>query len=468
MKRILLSLLFSGIFFIGSAQDVTIKKGKILFDKKEVASVDGKKRVYTFSNLENKPIFSIEYRSELFPYGKNKIWYTITNLTTNEKNDFETKSTSFSLFNLEKMIVKTFSEGEYKILTENGINTDIVNELISNNKRDILDEFNREIEEYNKNLKNYLQLVQDNGIYFDNKGNIYKADKEIGKITMFAENNFRTYILKENNDYTVGNWWGGEFKLGDKVLFLKETENPLLDSNTKSIKNNEFFSAIVGFALSNGYTLGNQLKTAVTKNNQDQFNQKLQENKDNSVNLYDVTGYLIDEKGNKIDGKLSINFQTVTQGLKQSNVSSIPENLGKSVYLKSINEKGKEKSTRYKSNSGVKFCTESEDCYLGLKTIGNANNAIGNIMSLSADFSYFYKIVYDQNNYLILEDPESKSLYIKIPNQQKALYLGNSNKDKLQKNFDEYMNCNLNASDYDLTTIDGIKVLFEKYKSTCN
>lgn len=135
--------------------------------------------------------------------------------------------------------------------------------------------------------------------------------------------------------------------------------------------------------------------------------------------------------------------------------------------MKAANEKGKEKSTRYKSNTGAKFCTDSGDCYLGLKTTGNTFNALGNVMSLSTDFSYFYKIMSEDNGYLILKEPASNKLYVKIPHQEKALYLGNTNDDKLQKNFNEYVKCDLNSSDFDLKSIDGIKVFIEKHKITC-
>ncbi|MDM1550780.1 hypothetical protein [Empedobacter falsenii] len=55
MKKILLCVSILAVIYT-SAQDIDIKKGKVLFDKKEVALVEGKKRVYTLSDLQNKPI----------------------------------------------------------------------------------------------------------------------------------------------------------------------------------------------------------------------------------------------------------------------------------------------------------------------------------------------------------------------------------------------------------------------------
>lgn len=455
-----------------SAQEIDIKKGKILFDKKEIALVDGKKRVYTFSDLQSKPLVSVEYKTEPLPYGGNKVWFKFIDLSTNQSNDFETDMTNFSLFNLEKDIVKTFSNGQYKFITSNGIDQAVVQEILQKEKRDIQAEYLNYMAEYQKTLDELTELVKSNGIYFDNKGIIYQNDIKIGQIlihpTTFSVDD---YTLVENNNYKVGEWKGNTLEISDlKDVYrinFKEFENPLKDKNSRDVKNNKFFTLIVGFALKNGFTLNTQLQTKTTNEERIDLQNKIIEAKTNSSNLYDVPGYLIDEKGNKVVGKLSINFENATSQVDKSNVESLPENYGKSVFVKAFNEKGKEKSTRYKSNAGAKFCTDAGECYIGLKTIGNAFNAVGNIMSLSADFSYFYKILSDNKGYLILSDPGSNKLYLKIPQQEKALYLGNSNDDKLEKNFNEYIKCNLNFADFDLKTVDGLKTLIEKHQTTC-
>lgn len=471
MKKILLCVSILAAIYT-SAQDIDIKKGKVLFDKKEVALVEGKKRIYTLSDLQNKPILSIEYKAEPYPYGGNKIWFRLIDLTSNQFNDFETDMKGFSLFNLEKNIVKTFSNGQYKIITSNGIDQSIVQQILQLDKRDIQEEYNNEILAYNNLLNELSELVKSNGICFDNKGIIYQNDIKIGQILHTPSgSSVDNYTLVENNNYKVGEFRMNSLEISDlnKIysLKLKELENPLKDKNTRDVKNNKFFTQIVGFALKNGFTLNTQLQTKNTTEVRIDYQNKIAEAKANSSNLYDVPGYLIDEKGNKVVGKLSINFENATSKVEKSNIESLPENYGKSVYVKAVNEKGKEKSTRYKSNTGAKFCTDSGDCYIGLKTIGNAFNSIGNVMSLSTDFSYFYKILNEDNGYLILEEPSNNKLYVKIPNQEKALYLGNNSDEKLQKNFNEYTKCSLNATDFDLKSVDGIKTFIEKYKTTC-
>lgn len=477
MKKLLFGLFMLGAIYT-SAQEIDIKKGKILFDKKEIGLVDGKKRVYTFSDLQNKPLFSIKYNLESLPNGEVRKWYTIIDLSTNESNEFITEELGSSL-SLEKNTVKTFTEGEYKILKTNGVDQEVIKQLVSTNKKDYTADFKTELEAIKKLEADALKITGENSINVDKKGNIISTknneNKFIGTIKISKNGYANTYEIVENNGLIVGKWSDNKLILENgKKFSLKESTNPLANPTAPSSKENDFLNTMVGYALLEGYTLENQLynKKLEQKNNAIQENQEavenqINENKLNSSNLYDVPGYLIDEKGNKVIGKLLINFEGVKQGIKEGNVQELPENMGKSVFVKALNEKGKEKSTRYKSNTGAKFCTDAGECYIGLKTIGNAFNSVGNIMSLSADFSYFYKILSENKGYLILEEPASNKLYLKIPQQEKALYLGNSNDDKLEKNFNEYIKCNLNFADFDLKTVDGLKTLIEKHQTTC-
>ncbi|MGV0967305.1 hypothetical protein [Empedobacter falsenii] len=471
MKKILLCVSILAVIYT-SAQDIDIKKGKVLFDKKEVALVEGKKRVYTLSDLQNKPILSIEVKDNILPNGESIDYYTLTDLATNETNDVVARQSKFS-FSLEKGTIRTFSEGDYRLLNENGFDKTLINKVITTNKKNYQEVYNTKKDSINKVLNEATTLVKKNNIIFNaSNGTIvnqetYPAKKIIIGSLKQVDNKF---YLKEN-ELTVGIWENKRFTLENGNSYY--IQGPLMSSAKVQI-DEKFANHLIGFALLEGYGLENQLyykkeeeKKQMMAENYLDYQNKVADAKSNSSNLYDVPGYLIDEKGNKVEGKLSINFEDISQNIQKSNVGSIPENYGKSVFVKALNEKGKEKSTRYKSNTGAKFCTDSGDCYIGLKTVGNVFNSIGNVMSLSTDFSYFYKILNEDNGFLILEEPSNNKLYIKIPNQEKALYLGNNNDDKLEKNFNEYIKCSLNATDFDLKSVDGIKIFFEKYKTTC-
>lgn len=357
-------------------------------------------------------------------------------------------------------------------MTENGFDKSLINQIITTNKKDYTEIFNQKQDSINLVFRNAASLVKEQNIKFDpSNGSITKqADYSSKKIVIGSiKLNGNKYYLKENT-LDIGIWDNDKLTLENgKTFFIKGS----LTSSVNPKVDEKFANNLIGLALLEGYGLENQLyykkeedrKNGIIQNSID-LQDKIADAKANSLNLYDVPGYLIDEKGNKMTEKLYINFEDATSKVEKRNVESM-ENYGKSVYLKAANEKGKEKSTRYKSNTGAKFCTDSGDCYLGLKTTGNTFNALGNVMSLSTDFSYFYKIMSEDNGYLILKEPASNKLYVKIPHQEKALYLGNTNDDKLQKNFNEYVKCDLNSSDFDLKSIDGIKVFIEKHKITC-
>ncbi len=471
MKKNLFSLIVLSSFYL-TAQDIDIKKGKVLFDKKEIALVNGEKRVYTLSDLQNNKVISIEVKNNILPNGEALNWYKLTDLITNESNDIITNPSKFS-FSLEKSTIRAFSEGNYKLLTENGFDKALITHVMTSNKKDYTEILNSKKDSINSVLNNAVSLVKKQNIKFDaSNGSIINQEAYPAKKIIIGslKQDGKRFYLKENT-MNVGVWEDNNFTLENGNSYY--IQGPLMSSVNVQIEE-KFANHLIGFALLEGYGLENQLyykkeeeKKQMIAENQLDYQNKIAEAKVNSSNLYDVSGFLIDEKGNKVIGKLSINFENATKGVDKSNVESLPENYGKSVFVKALNEKGKEKSTRYKSNTGAKFCTDSGDCYIGLKTVGNAFNAIGNVMSLSTDFSYFYEIVNDDKGFLILKEPASDKLYVKIPKQDKALYLGNNSDDKLQKNFSEYIECNLSALDFDLKSVDGIKTFIEKYKTTC-
>ena len=158
MKKILLSLFILSAIYT-SAQDVDIKKGKVLFDKKEVAIVDGKKRVYTLSDLQNKPILSIEVKNNILPNGESLDYYTLVDLVTNETNDVIATQSKFS-FSLEKGTIRTFSEGNYKLLTENGFDKKLISQVITTNKKNYQDIFNAKKDSINQVLNEAVSLVK--------------------------------------------------------------------------------------------------------------------------------------------------------------------------------------------------------------------------------------------------------------------------------------------------------------------
>jgi len=183
-------------------------------------------------------------------------------------------------------------------------------------------------------------------------------------------------------------------------------------------------------------------------------------------------GYVIDEKGQKIEGKLTVLFKSIDD--PNSNIADLTT-YGKQVSLTSINKKGKTKRETYKSKNGIRFCVEVNEknhCFLGLKTMGTTEFIGESVSSFSLDFSKFYKVLYEAGGYFVLTNPsrqDKKDFVIKIPSQEKGLYINKSNIDTLKKNLLEYANCNsINFDSYDFSSLTDLIYILNEIKENCN
>ncbi|RRJ88084.1 hypothetical protein EG240_14195 [Paenimyroides tangerinum] len=84
MKKILTICLII-ISFSTLAQEITTKKGKVIYDDKEVALIDKKKKVFTISTLDNTSSYNFVKSDEKLANGVFAILYEVTNNKTNEK-----------------------------------------------------------------------------------------------------------------------------------------------------------------------------------------------------------------------------------------------------------------------------------------------------------------------------------------------------------------------------------------------
>ncbi|MGV0970315.1 MULTISPECIES: hypothetical protein [unclassified Empedobacter] len=254
MKKILLSLfIVCSIYSFG--QDVDIKKGKISINKKEVATIDGKKKVYTIANIDNVPVATIKWNFEIMPDGSKSYWFTITDLSTNDVNDVVTEGVGNSI-SPEKIIVETFSKGEYKIFNENGIDKDLLKTLVATNKRNRAEEVSNEKEKIEINLSEVKYLFDNSKLSIDSSGSVLKESKKVGKITFTTFINEKSYELLNSEGIEIGKWKNGIFTLNNGSTYkVEETNNPLNSPmvNGKD-KNSKFFVNLVGFALKEGYS----------------------------------------------------------------------------------------------------------------------------------------------------------------------------------------------------------------------
>lgn len=471
------------------AQKIKIDKGEIKLDEKTVAYIEGKKPVFKIYRLDKSYAVTAELKNA--PNEQAIPWIELKSEITGKSNELDFKSRKFSAFNFsgDRNIAYELLDGNY--LNAEGLNKEAIEDFINGESTGIAVKRMKAQEEINKAnalADSYQLTIDDRGVIYSIKAqNPDPLDKKMGyiKMTSPSTNGELKYEITDLDGYQIATWFAkngqysgyGKFLNQELITFdnkvfkakFDNTGNPMGYKMSKDITAMNIVRVLVG----NGYTLQHQGSVAVKEIRVEQA--KAHENKviaerDASANIYEQNGYVIDEKGVKRTGPITAEFESI----KAESSSGIADMTayGKTVVLKYTKEKGREKTEVYKSKNGVRFCIDKvgkEECYLGLKTIGNTLSAAGSLNSLSFDFSSFYKILYENEGFLVLVDPLlSSDFIIKIPTQEKGLYTNKSSIDKLKKNITEYLQCDSFVfENYDFKTLEGLIKVLEDYKNNC-
>ena len=175
------------------AQEIKIKKGIVSLDNIEVAMMEKKKLIYTFSTLSNVPKFSVQLNSRNLLDGSSVYWCLLTDLQTNKTNEILDKGNSYNL-SFEKGIISSVVHGDVKFITTNGIDEKLVTEFINGPKSSVLKDFedqdNKTISELlteKKNLEKLKIRIEKSSILqkqnvIDQQGNSVLKDVVVGYI----------------------------------------------------------------------------------------------------------------------------------------------------------------------------------------------------------------------------------------------------------------------------------------------
>jgi len=425
----------------------------------------------------------------------------LKNETSGKFNELEFTAGKFNPFNHEKNVVNALIEHNY--LNADGLNTETLENFINGESTGVSAKLlgvQNDLEREKKNIDSFKLSIDDNGTIYSRRVMIEKQAEAVNRIpgpqvddlskgiigyiriTSPSTNGELKYEILDLDNYLIATWFAKSGSYPGYNKFLNQelitydnkvfnaafdnTGNPIGYKMSKDITAMNILRVLIG----NGYALQHQGKIAVTQIRTEEHkaqNERVTTERKNSANIYEQNGYVINEKGEKRTGPITAEFQSI-KAESSSGMADITA-YGKTVTLKYTNEKGREKTENFKSKNGIRFCLDSGECYLGLKTIGNTMAAAGSLNSLSFDFSSFYKILYEKDGYLVLVDPlVSSDFIIKIPNQEKGLYTNKSSDDKLKKNVIEYLKCDSFVfENYDFKTLDGLVKVLEDYKKTC-
>ena len=486
MKNYFLTLLVLLYTVFSFAQKIKIDKGEIKLDEKTVGYIEGKKPVFTIYNLDKSYSVTAEIKSVPNEPSLTLPWIEIKSEETGKSNELDFKSRKFSAFNYDRSIIYELLDRNY--FTADGLNKEEIEKFLNNESAGISAKrlgVQNVIDQANKIADTYQLSIDDAGTIYSVKAqNQDPLDKRIGYIKVIspATNGELQYEVVDLDNYRIATWFAkagmtsgyDKFLNQELITFDKKIYKAAFDNHGNPIgykmsKDNTAMN-IVRVLVGNGYTLQHQGMAEVQERfvkQEKASNEKIKTERSNSANIYEQNGYVINEKGEKKSGPITAEFESI-KAESSSGMADMTA-YGKTVTLKYTNEKGREKTENYKSKNGTRFCLDSGECYLGLKTIGNTMAAAGSLNSLSFDFSSFYKILYENNGSMVLVDPLLSSDFIlKIPTHEKGLYTNKSSDDKLKKNAIEYLKCDSFVfENYDFKTLEGLIQVLEDYKKNC-
>lgn len=264
---------FIGLCIITSSlmlgQNIKTKKNQILFDNKEIAKYEDKKKWYTISDLDGTPLIKIKPNIYAVSSEKRIIYYEVTSPDESVYVSLYNPSKEGSISQEKKMLFD-FTLGEYKLFTPDGVDKEVIRKMLESNldvKSEIEGEHNRKEEEY----KNIYQNLKDEKINFNDKGEIVVNNKNIiGSITRRRpENNSMglVYEIFDSNGHLVGTWvksGANELKLINNKTYVINDRKASPDFNMNM---DDMTKIITGYTLENNFLFDQNKVTGLLKEN---------------------------------------------------------------------------------------------------------------------------------------------------------------------------------------------------------
>ena len=485
MKKNLFIVLTMMLAFSASAQKMKIKKGEIQFDRVSDAKIEKQKKSNAFllSDLKGNPLFTVSQETKI-PSGialpSPMLVFTGTNGNVQEISTADIES-SFT-FNTTDYLVQLVINCRADLITSQGVNQDKINDFFKTSSRSVSDAFMAVIEQRKAELAKEDELANSVNLTVSRKGDILANGKKIGNISVKQDEMRRpiyTYLISELNDIPIAS------------MIAKETTQPNLHATntydgkvisvfTESgyaflLDNDENAKRMVRKLYYEGYTLGDMKDYLEEK-------QRAEEEALIAVsgNIYEKQGYVIDKNGKKVEGWVTLEFMPKSDALGKTD-SSIEElrKYGKQVLVQTKKEEDLIQNKDFLLNrdstktilNQYKFTYHASD---GVRVVVDDIEYLGVAGSLLGKETFFYKIVYEKDENIVLHEHKRNNVILKLANQKKptnldyGTLLGDKKPEKLKKEFDDYVNCSaLTYSDYKTNTIDGLIQLVNDYTEKC-
>ena len=461
MKKTLFIVMAVFITFSAAAQKVKIKKGEIQVDNTSVAKMEKVKgSEYIFSDLNGVVLFNADLTTQT-PEG-NQLPESILLLTAPNGNvkEFDKKNIKTSItLSTEKLMCDYVMNCGADLITPQGVDLQKVNDYFQTSDRSITTAFDNEVREIVQKTKEEDAQATKDGLKIDSNGSVWKGSEKIGAIAMKKDDKASQY------KYVVMNK-DSEFIGGTSIPYPSDArsamlQKPVLKDYTIVTFDGQQLSMQAQFDATRASHVDDVANRLLKKlyyggykfdelSINDLKNIAIEKAKANSKNIYDVQGYIIDKDGNKNEGLITIEFQSLDDlmGKSQGNIADL-NNYGGSAKLK--DDDGKSKTYNAKDRIIV---------FAGNKKF------VGLPGSSMLDGAKLYEVISEVEGNQVLYSVNYDEYLLKMENKDKAKQF--SSQKKTQKEFEEYVNCQaLTYSDYDTNTEEGLIQLINDYAKKC-
>jgi hypothetical protein len=471
------------------------KDGILLFDKTQVCKISEKDSLITYTSLDGSKIVSVivhDYSVHLENSNADFNWLEVSD---NQGRSVEIKKEGMSNFGGSSKQVNALLSEKYNILTENGISN--LDDFFAIKRKKLS-------EEYNIVQEGYLKSEALKKATLDARGHLYKindkaeilasdTNENLGRIivpkdlVMTKESTTRVQVGERNDKKILelspinSDTFLADFYDGEKLYFRTDNAN-FNFSKSREIFISEVLDFIIVQKKDSILELGYEKFKEIKKK---QAIEAYKKRKAISPNIYGQSGYIIDEDGEKWEGKISISFEELINPEKDDSDSVIFKNVqeigpgsskyGKELQLEYVNEKGKTKKDIFKSSNGIEFhVTDSngkDEVYRGIKT--NVDELEAALMATSLNFNYssFYLIEKEDNDILMYKNPLTLAKGIKAKSNDRGLtfFSDSSEKNylKLKKYLSDCTSLPENFIDLDYTKQESITTILNYYNSSC-
>lgn len=490
MKRNLLVMCLSLATMAGAfAQKLVIKKSVVYVDKTtdplaSIEKVDS--NTYIYKNPQGENVFKLEDINVNTRVATSFHVVNVTDLRNNKSNNIPFESLSFAFGN-ETVLFALISKGQYKLINDKGIDFTVLDALMDEPKQDVMSRVNMINDSVQAVIdkgiaimaEKKIRIAADNKIFSDNTeiGNVvFKTTKDNGTIYAFFNKKTKT---------TIGYWSSFKEKINMGDLYRAESPAYMLFTydnqrfRVYQMSNNgvktPFSQELLAIMYANGIDFEN-VSDETIKVLSDKLAEEKRIAKENDVNIRREKGFLIDGKGERVEGEISIAFDN-TDMLENDifggsgNIADI-SSYGNKVFVYAENAKGKFKSTSYKASDNVKFeVTLAKDGkverYEGFN-YDIANKTMGFLNKLASGATFF-KHIYGNNKLELFYSPTEKFYTIKLKDVKNGFATTRSDQDKLIAAIKAYLGCeSINLEGIDLFSLEGLKQLVDKYDTQCN